>query len=443
MQTLQPTSHNIPWLWIPTLYFAQGIPYFLVNSISVMMLTKMGVPNGEMALFSSLLYLPWTIKPFWSPFIDILKTKRWWTLSMQLLMATAFLLLMLTLPCPADDTLISGSTPISLFTITLGLFALTAFASATHDIAADGFYMLALTPHQQAAFVGIRSTCYRLASLFGQGVLVSIAGWIELTYHDIPLSWTVTLGTTALLFSLLAFYHLWAIPVVTNDQATLAPKTARIQDILREFVRTFITFFKKPGIGLAITFLLLYRLPEALLLKMCMPFLVGKKETGGLALSTLDVGWIYGIIGTVALTIGGILGGWYMAQRGLKKSLWPMAFSITLPCLAFVYLAIFQSSNLWIVVPAIALDQFGYGFGFTAYMLYMIYFSEGEFKTSHYAMCTAFMALSMMLPGLVAGYLQEATGYLGFFWIVMICCLITLAVTFLIHRNVADHFGKK
>ena len=392
------TKNISPWAWVPTLYFAQGIPYFIVNNISVMMFTKMGVPNGEMALFTSLLYLPWTIKPFWSPFVDIIKTKRWWTLSMQILMSVAFILLTLSIPRPDEATMAAGTTPISMFSITLMLFIITAFASATHDIAADGFYMLALKQSDQAAFVGIRSTFYRLASIFGQGVLVAIAGAIELRTENIPLSWTITMLVTAVLFSLVTFYHLFAVPKPTSDKSTLAADAATAGAIFREFGRTFATYFTKPGALLAIVFMLLYRLPEAFLIKMCMPFLVASKESGGLELSTAEVGIVYGTIGVIFLTLGGILGGLFASRIGLKKSIWWMAGCMTLPCLTFVYLAIAQPDNLFAISTAIAIEQFGYGFGFTAYMLYMMYFSEGEFKTSHYAICTAFMALSMMIP---------------------------------------------
>ncbi|WP_347029740.1 MFS transporter, partial [Bacteroides intestinalis] len=427
----------------PTLYFAQGIPYFIVNNISVLMFAKMGVPNGEMALFTSLLYLPWTIKPFWSPFIDIIKTKRWWIISMQILMSIAFILLTLSIPKPDEATIAAGTTPISMFTITLVLFIITAFASATHDIAADGFYMLALRQSDQAAFVGIRSTFYRLASIFGQGVLVAIAGAIELRYKDIPLSWTITMLVTAVMFSLVTFYHLFAIPKPTSDKSVLTPGTASAKAIFQEFGRTFATYFTKPGVWLAIAFMLLYRLPEAFLIKMCMPFLVASKEAGGLELSTAEVGIVYGTIGVIFLTVGGILGGLFASRIGLKKSIWWMAGCMTLPCLTFVYLAIGQPDNLFAISTAIAIEQFGYGFGFTAYMLYMMYFSEGEFKTSHYAICTAFMALSMMIPGMFAGYLQEAVGYINFFWIVILCCAATIVVTVFADRKIDPTYGKK
>ena len=438
------TKNISPWAWVPTLYFAQGIPYFIVNNISVMMFTKMGVPNGEMALFTSLLYLPWTIKPFWSPFVDIIKTKRWWTLSMQILMSVAFILLTLSIPRPDEATMAAGTTPISMFSITLMLFIITAFASATHDIAADGFYMLALLKQSdQAAFVGIRSTFYRLASIFGQGVLVAIAGAIELRTENIPLSWTITMLVTAVLFSLVTFYHLFAVPKPTSDKSTLAADAATAGAIFREFGRTFATYFTKPGALLAIVFMLLYRLPEAFLIKMCMPFLVASKESGGLELSTAEVGIVYGTIGVIFLTLGGILGGLFASRIGLKKSIWWMAGCMTLPCLTFVYLAIAQPDNLFAISTAIAIEQFGYGFGFTAYMLYMMYFSEGEFKTSHYAICTAFMALSMMIPGMFAGYIQEAIGYTDFFWLVMICCFATVVVTIFADRRIDPEYGKK
>lgn len=432
-----------PWAWVPTLYFAQGIPYFIVNNISVLMFAKMGVPNGDMALFTSLLYLPWTIKPFWSPFVDIIKTKRWWVISMQILMSVAFILLTLSIPHPDEAMIAAGETPISLFTVMLLLFIITAFASATHDIAADGFYMLALKQGEQAEFIGIRSTFYRLASIFGQGVLVAIAGAIELKYNNIPLSWTVTMLVTAILFSAVSLYHVFAIPKPASDKSVLEPGAASAKAIFIEFGRTFATYFTKPGVLLAITFMLLYRLPEAFLIKMCMPFLVASQEVGGLGLSTAEVGIAYGTIGVLFLTIGGILGGIFASRLGLKRSIWWMAACMTLPCLTFVYLAICQPTNLFAISTAIAIEQFGYGFGFTAYMLYMMYFSEGEFKTSHYAICTAFMALSMMIPGMFAGYIQEAIGYTNFFWMVIVCCVATVIVTIFADRRITPEYGRK
>jgi PAT family beta-lactamase induction signal transducer AmpG len=323
------------------------------------------------------------------------------------------------------------------------LFVITAFASATHDIAANGFYMLALSQGNQAQFVGIRSTFYRLSSIFGQGVLVAVAGIIELKTNNIPLSWQVTMGITAVVFALVSLYHTFIIPRPVSDKSTLENKQVTAGAIFSEFGRTFKTYFLKKGVWLAIIFMLLYRLPEAFLLKLCMPFLVAKTELGGLGMSTADVGIAYGTIGVLFLTIGGILGGIFASRVGLKKALWVMAACMTLPCITFVYLAMCQPENLVLISTAIAIEQFGYGFGFTAYMLYMMYFSDGEFKTSHYAICTAFMAASMLLPGMVAGYIQEAIGYVNFFWMVMVCCVATLLVTFFVDKKIDPNYGKK
>ena len=431
-----------PWVWVTTLYFAQGIPYFIVNNISVMMFAKMGVPNGQIALLTSLLYLPWAIKPFWSPLVDIIKTKRWWTIMMQIVMSAAFVLLTLSMPHPEPEMIASGQTPISMFTITLLLFAITAFASATHDIAADGFYMLALTQKNQAAFVGIRSTFYRLSSIFGQGVLVYIAGLIETNTGNIPMSWQITLLVTAVLFCGVTLYHTFFIPRPEVEKKPEGEKSSA-KAIMQEFGRTFVTYFTEPVWILAILFMLLYRLPEAFLIKMCTPFLVASREVGGLGLSTENVGLAYGTIGVLFLTIGGILGGLYASKVGLKKSLWWMAAGMTLPCLTFVYLAECLPTNIALISIAIAIEQFGYGFGFTAYMLYMIYFSEGEFKTSHYAICTAFMAFSMMIPGMFAGYLQEMMGYALFFWMVIACCVATVIITYFADRKIDPNYGLK
>jgi len=398
------------------------------------MFKNMGMPNGILALYTSLLYLPWVIKPLWSPFVDIIKSKRWWIIAMQILMSAAMFLLPFLLPQATGEAI--ASTP--LFYVTLSLFWVTAFASATHDIAADGFYMLGLDSGTQAEFVGIRSTFYRLSSIFGQGVLVALAGVLDTKTGDVHYAWKITLVISAVIFSAVTLYHTWSLPRPSSDRMSSSTTAG---DIIRDFGRTFATFFKKRNILIAMLFMLLYRLPEAFLVKLMNPFLLDPMSEGGLGLSTEAVGVIYGTVGVAALTVGGILGGIAASRWGLKKSLWPMAMALTLPCLSFVFLAAFQPSNLWVIGSCVALDQFGYGFGFTAYMLYLIYFSEGEFKTAHYSLCTAFMALSMMLPGLVAGYIQEALGYTRFFSFVMVCCLVTVLVTFLL--KVDPEYGKK
>ncbi|MCK9627685.1 MAG: MFS transporter [Bacteroidales bacterium] len=610
-----------PWAWIPTLYFAQGLPYVAVMTISVIMYKRLGISNTDIALYTSWLYLPWVIKPFWSPFIDLLKTKRWWVVAMQILVGAGLAGIAFTIPAS------------NFFQLTLAVFWLIAFSSATHDIAADGFYMLALDSHDQAMYVGIRSTFYRIATITGQGLLIIIAGMLEsstglkpaelqvnagpqyastftlpaedtainatvaeasdyvfevnppvvnlgtntvtvdsaailkayavehniangfieaekskaqmekeeswwtrnvstplggfikktfgedntgkqvqklsgnaqlvavklskapaegekivlntslkkgdksifLAYGDrvtftsenwdkpayllvqvdpkldhetsasfkglsgnISFAWSVTFFILAGFFLAIALYHKFILPKPASDKPA---KEVTARNIFKEFFETFASFFKKKQIWIAIAFLLLYRLPEAQLVKLISPFLLDAREVGGMGLTTGQVGLVYGTIGILGLTLGGIIGGIIAAKGGLKKWLWPMAWSISLTCATFVYLSVFQPESLVIINLCVFIEQFGYGFGFTAYMLYMIYFAAGEHKTAHYAICTAFMALGMMMPGMMAGWLQELIGYENFFWWVMICCVTTIAVTAFI--KVDDSFGRK
>jgi PAT family beta-lactamase induction signal transducer AmpG len=419
LEQASPVSKKSPWLWIPTLYFVEGLPYFIVNTISLVMFKDMGMDNGTLALLTSLISIPWVVKPLWSPFVDLVRSKRWWILVMQFVMLAAI-------------GLVAATVRLSTFTLTLILFIVAAFASATHDIAADGFYMLALDEKRQSAFVGIRSTFYRIASVFGQGVLVVMAGLLEKRMGNIPAAWSVTMIVSAAILALFSVYHLFVLPRPSDD-APAAEQT--VGGIFRGFGDAFASFFRKKGVWLAIAFMLLYRLPEAFSVKMLFPFFRDPAELGGLGFSTDMYGVVFGTFGVVALLAGGILGGLAAARYGLRKCLWPMALSLALPCAVYLFMSIAQPQSLWVVGACVVFDQFGYGFGFSAYMLYMMHFSQGPLKTSHYAICTAFMALSMMLPGLVAGYLQQALGYVGFFILVMICCFATFLVTFFVQRR--------
>ncbi len=620
MENTKITKKSSAWSWIPTLYFAEGIPYVVVaTTFALIMYKRLGLSNTDAALFTSWLYLPWVIKPFWSPFVDLLKTKRWWIVTMQLLIGAGFAGVAFLLP---TSLYIQGS---------LAIFWLIGFSSATHDIAADGFYMLALDSSQQSFFVGIRSTFYRLATITGQGLLVILAGsleswtgteplqftvqssntiqnelvmpnkdvtvpvtdemtfvafpstlvlntnnispdslgkiktfaseqnqkngfiqleksaaeikkekeswwkshvsaplghfiktnfgekrdavsgsdgkvgnaglvavrltkkpekdqnvvlnssfakgdksisllagerivfteenWdkpaylvVELDYKlkdevksefkgisgNIKLAWSITFFILAGFFILIFVYHRFVLPRPVSDHSTEANSA---KDIFKEFGRTFATFFQKPGVGLAIAFMLLYRLGEAMLVKMASPFLLDARELGGMGLTTGQVGLVYGTVGVLSLTLGGIVGGIAASRKGLKFWIWPMALSITLPHLAYLYLSWFMPENLILINIAVAIEQFGYGFGFTAYMLYMIYFADGEHKTAHYAICTGFMALGMMLPGMFAGWLQDLLGYNHFFIWVLICAIPTLAVIPFLKIN--KEFGLK
>lgn len=419
-----------PWAWISTLYFAQGLPYVAVMTLSVIMYKRLGISNTDIALYTGWLYLPWVIKPFWSPFVEIISTKRRWVVTMQALMAIGF---------AAIAFLIPGD---MFFRLTLAAFWLTAFLSATHDIAADGFYMLALNEHEQSFYVGIRSTFYRIASVAGQGLLVVLAGWLEESHGSIPMAWATVFGLLSIMFVVFAFYHSRALPNVERKlSGELGGERKTAADVVREFVEVFAAFFRKPQVIPAIIFMLLYRLPEAQLVKLINPFLLDPVAKGGLELSTKAVGIVYGTVGIIGLTLGGIVGGIVAARKGLKHWLRPMAWSMSLTCLTFVYLSYATAPSLLTVNVCVFVEQFGYGFGFTAYMLYLIYFSEGRFSTAHYSICTGFMALGMMLPGMAAGWIQETVGYQHFFIWTMICCVATIGVTYLLKIN--PEFGKK
>jgi PAT family beta-lactamase induction signal transducer AmpG len=403
--TDQRSTARSPWAWIPTLYLAEGLPYVLVMGVSVTLYKRLGISNTDIALYTSWLYLPWVIKPLWSPVVDLLATRRRWIWAMQLVIGAALAGVALAIPAPG------------MFRWTLVFFWLMAFNSATHDIAADGFYLLGTNERQQAQFVGIRSTFYRLANIAGQGLLVLLAGLLETRTGNTRLAWAIAMGSAAALMLLFGIWHAFVLPRPDSDRPG---EIRQAGAFVREFLATFGSFFAKPRIGVLMAFLLLYRLGEAQLVKLTTPFLLDARASGGLALSTAQVGFIYGIVGIAALSAGGILGGWMVARHGLKAWLWPMLLAIHLPDAVFIYMAYAQPTRLLVVQSCVAIEQFGYGFGFTAYLMYMIRIARGEHQTAHYAICTGFMALGMMIPGMWSGWLQDSIGYRHFFsWVIL------------------------
>ena len=423
---MQHIKSHTPWAWVPSLYFAEGLPYILVITLSVVMYKQLGLGNAEVAYYTGWFYLPWLIKPLWSPFVDLLKTKRWWIVAMQLLMGAGMAGIAFTLP-------LAG-----YLQWTLAIFWLLAFSSATHDVAADGFYMMALDEGEQSFFVGIRSTFYRLATLTGQGGMLIMVDWLLRRHgNDVQQAWTEAFLGAAALFVLVGAYHAWILPRPNTDQ--LRDFAAR--DLLREFAHTFATFFKKEGMVPALLFMLLFRFPEAQLAKMSIPFLMDPLTEGGLGLTLEQIGVIQGTLGPLGLTLGGILGGVCISHGGLKRWLWPMVWAISLPDIVYVYLSYAQPSNLYLISSCLFIEQVGYGFGFTAYMLFLIYYARGTHETAHYAIATAFMAAGMMLPGMLSGILQEWMGYKGFFIWIMACCAVTFVVSAFL--KIDKDFGKK
>jgi PAT family beta-lactamase induction signal transducer AmpG len=423
-ETPGKTPGKSPWLWVPSLYFGQAIPYVVVMMLAGVMYKDVGISNGDIALYTSWLYLPWVIKPFWAPLVDMFRTKRWWIVGLQLVIGAALALVALTTHLP------------NFFQMSLAVLWLMAFSSATHDVAADGFYMLGLRQQQQAAFVGVRSTFYRLAMIAGQGAMVYLAGQLSKSSGDVRYAWSVVFLVMAAFFLALFVYHLLILPRPASDGAVVESGNH-----LRDYFATIGAFFGKQDIWLILGFVLTFRLGEAQLIKLVTPFLMDPVVKGGLGLTTSQVGLAYGTVGVSALTAGGLLGGYLISRLGLKRCLWLMVFAVHVPDAVFVYLASAMPSNLMLISACLALEQFGYGFGFTALMLYMIMVADGPHKTAHYAICTGLMALGMMLPGMVSGKIQEYLGYQHFFiWV----CLATLpAFVMAALVRIDPEFGKK
>lgn len=419
------TGSRAPLAWIPSLYLAEGLPYVAVMTVSVALYKKLGVSNTDIGLYTSLLYLPWMLKPLWSPIVDLVGTRRRWTWVTQSLMVAGFAGIAFTIPLPG------------FFAWSLAFFWLLAFTSATHDIAADGFYMLANDSRQQALYVGVRSLFYRIAMMVGQGPLVILAGVLE-PRLGVPRAWSTTFGLLAGLFVLFALWHRFALPRPAGDRPGEASQAGRFA---REFLATFGSFFRRVDIVLVMLFLMLFRLGEAQLVKMAAPFLLDPRAAGGMGLTTAEFGWVYGTIGIAALITGGLLGGWAASRHGLRAWLWPMLLAINVPDVLYLYLSWAQPQDFVLVQLCVAVEQFGYGFGFTAYLLYMMYVARGPHSTAHYAICTGFMALGMMVPGMWSGWLQELVGYREFFWIVLASTLPGFLIAFWLPLD--PDFGRK
>ena len=425
MSAQKMTSRN-PWAWVPSLYVAEGIPYIMAMTVSVVLYKRLGISNTDIALYTSWLYLPWVIKPLWSPFVDLFRTKRYWILLMQLFIGASLACIAFTIPAAR------------FFQYTLASFWLMAFISATHDIAADGFYMLGLTEQNQSAFVGVRTTFYRIATIGTNGGLVIFAGYLEERGRNISTAWSITLFVAAAVFGALFLYHVIVLPHPTADRpASRNPSTS----VSQEFLYIFGLFFRKKGIVIILAFFLLYRLAETQLAKIIAPFLLDPRSKGGLGITTSELGIIYGTVGVILSMLGGLLGGYAIYRKGLRFWIWIMACAMLLPNLAYVYASRAMPESLHLINMCVAADQFGNGFGLTAYSMFTIMVSEGKYKTVHYAISTGIMALGMMVPAMFSGWLQEQIGYQNYFLWVMAATIPGFIVTALV--KIDPEFGKK
>jgi len=415
-------KENKPWYWIPFLNFASGFPYAIIISVSVIMYKDLGIDNDDIGFYTSLLYLPWVIKPLWSPFIDLYATKRKWFLAMQLVISVVFLFVGMTISMN------------HFFMLSLALFWVATFASASNDVASDGFYMIALAKEEQSFFLGIRSTFYRLSMLTANGLMVILVGYLEDQFGDKTKAWSYTMVFVALIMIVLTIYNFFVTPTVEEVSGAEEEHKQSFQEI-------FSSFFQKKQIGIMVSFILLFRLGESQLLKMLTPFLIDTKAKGGMGLATEDVGIIYGTFGVAALVVGGILGGIIISRGGLRKWMLPMFLAMHLPIIGFVLLAHFHPTSVYYIYATVVAEQFGYGLGFSAFMMYLIYVAEGESKTAHYAIATGFMALGMMLPGMASGFIQEYLGY-GNFFIWVFCATIPGLILSQMLKYPVD-FGKK
>ena len=418
---MKQTIRN-PWLWVPTLYLAEALPFSAVMLISVIMFKDFGLTDSQITIYTGWLGLPWVIKPIWSTIVDNIKTKRWWITSMQFLMGIMLGLLAFTIP---TDFWLQGS---------LALFMLIAFSSATHDISADGFYIIGLESKKQELFVGVRNTFYRIGMVLGQGGLVMFQGLLISGRSDLPamqsnVAWSCIFGILAVLMIAIGIWHYVTLPKVENtvhDSFRIKEQAAELWNTLKEFAG-------KPHLVTAILFILLYRLPEGLLTKIVPLFLTRSNAEGGLALSNESFGLIYGTLGVIGLLLGGIIGGWAVSKWGLKRCLWPLVLCITLPDAVYVYLSYCMPDNNWLIGTCVCVEQLGYGLGFAAYTLYLVTFSRGERSTSVFSICTAGQYLGgVMIPGMVSGLISDSIGYSSFFMLIMAFCLVTFAVTFLV-----------
>ncbi len=394
---------NPPFAWVPTLYFAEGVPFFAISLIAGILYKRLGLGNDVIALYTKLLLLPWSLKPLWSPLLEMFKTKKYFVVLLQLVGGVSLCLIGLCLP-------LAG-----YFLYTLVLFGVVAFCSSTHDIAADGLYIASLSPKEQAAYAGWQSGFYSVARLFSQGGLIILAGYLE-SRTDVPHAWMAIFASMGVILMLLGLYHARVLPT-----GGVARHSGSLREIRATFWDVLLSFLKKPNIYLLLLFILLYRVGEGQVVTIGPLFLVDKRAAGGLGLSMDLFGTIYGTFGTLAFLAGTMLGGYFTSWLGLRRAILPLICAMNFPNVAYVYLSMARPTSHVAIASAMSVEMFGYGFGFVGVMLLMMQeIAPGKYQTAHYAFANSLMNLGLMIPGAVSGKIQMALGYQKFFvWVLL------------------------
>ncbi len=404
-----------PAFWVPTLYFAEGLPFVTINVVSVLMYKSMKVPDAKIAFFTTLVILPWTLKPLWGPLLEMFKTKKYFVLATQFAGGVGFGLLALTLRLP------------NFFQYSLVLLAIIAFNGATHDIAADGVYINVLSGKEQAEYVGWQGAFYNVAKVLSQGAFVYVAGQLE-TSVGVTEAWMIVMAIFGGIMILLSLYHSRMLPVGGESGQV---KTAH--EAFGTFWDVVKTFFEKKYIGWGIVFIILYRFAEGQAMKIVPLFMRAERAVGGLGLSTSQIGIIYGFFPPAAFILGSMLAGYFIAKRGLRKSLLVLCALFNIPFAVYAFLAFVQPDSLLTIGTAVVFEYFGYGFGFVGLTLYMMQqIAPGKYKMAHYAFATGVMNLGLMIPSALSGFVSDFLGYKHFFLWVMVATIPSFLVAWLV-----------
>lgn len=442
--TTNTQSSKNPVTWVPSAYFAMGLPFIVLNMVTVLMFDGLGVEMSMITLWTSLIILPYTLKPLWSPFLELWKTKKFWVVFTQFLSGVVFILVAFSLHLP------------SFFAVSIALLAIIGFSGATHDIACDGVYMSALTPEKQSAYIGWQGAFYNIAKIAVQGGLVFFVGWLikrELESGSTSMeanvnSWFKVIFLLGAVMIAISLYHIKALPDSKNNNVG-GKKSAK--EILHELGIVLSSFFKKKYIYYYIAFIILYRFAEGFVMKIVPLLLKADRSNGGLGLDVETIGVYYGGVGSAAFVLGSILAGYYIKRIGLRKALFRLCICFNLPFVVYTCFAIFQPQESWIVCGGIAIEYFGYGFGFVGLTLFMMQqIAPGQHQMAHYAFASGIMNLGVMLPGMLSGALCVSFekwfgapgGFAPFFIFVLVATIPSFLITWFVPFSY-DNEGNK